>query len=242
MTISGSRQFVLPIPFEPVHDFDNFYVCPGNKQAFDIFQSILANQWGFSVLFIYGESGTGKSHLLQALQLKLADSRESLLLSFEESTALHYSSIEQQRIERKQLFLVDRIDLIQATEDEELAFFDLFNIFFRAEKLIIVTSRVHPHELLQVHERLRSRLNSGHIVRIDRVDEATLSFIMKKRAADFQLEIPEKVIEYLLLRIPRSPGFVQQLLGKINEQSLSQKRPVTIPLVREILESDITVP
>lgn len=234
-----SEQYVIPLEYQPLFRFDNFIQCPGNSEAFTavfhLGQEIINHQ----VLYIYGSEGTGKTHLCHALlnQRKYSDNSFSFIyLTFKNYHLKHMSEDKLNATNETNILIIEDVHLIQNSRFEETVF-GLFNIFVQRQKPIIVTSQKHPNKLNSLHKRMTSRFASGTIINIDVLNEDTCIEIVKKIAKDHQVLFPDKVIQYLIKRVPRNPQYLRELFTEIDKFSLQSKKPISITLVKKVLNN-----
>ena len=161
----------------PKYTFGSFVVGSSNQFAHAACTAVAENPGKtYNPLFIYGGSGLGKSHLINAVGNFLVDGRKGLkilYLSAEQFTNDVIHSIRHQKMEefRKRyrnldVFLVDDIHFIAGKERTQEEFFHTFNALYESEKQIIITSDRFPNEIASITDRLRSRFNWGLIADI----------------------------------------------------------------------------
>lgn len=125
-------------------------------------------------------------------------------------------------------------DIDREIDEEEL--FHLYNSAKSEGKYILLTSKSHPSSLDLKLPDLRSRLKSCPAIAINLPDDELLSFVLTKHFSDRQLKVNKEVMNYLLLRIERSFVAAENIVDSIDKLSLQEKRNITIPLVRKVLE------
>ena len=202
-----NSQIPLSFPVNESLHARDFMVLPCNERAIDFVNKY--PDWHYPALIIYGEKGCGKTHLLNLLQDRLTDGG----------------------------LIVDDVDMTFGDDDAET---DLFHRFNQAKEngnfLVLAMSKNMAQQDVKLPD-LASRLRAAPSVEIESPDETSLQAILVKLFHDRQLNVEPGVIAYILPRIERSFASVQDLVKKIDEKSLSSKRSVTIPLVRDILGS-----
>ncbi|MFC1850300.1 DnaA ATPase domain-containing protein [candidate division CSSED10-310 bacterium] len=236
---SEPRQLILPFEFNPVYRLDNFVVCPGNRDAFLSIKDLCQSAYGSKILYLYGEQGTGKTHLAQGLinhKRETDNTFEGLVFSCSLTQPFDagiYSLPEAGNM--PDLLVIENADYLHRITDGEDGIFALFNLFNQQEKPILITSKVHPTQLIYLHERLRSRFYSGNTIKIAHLDENTCIRILKKLATDHQVIMPDKVIQYIILRAPRNPADIQKIFHEMDALALKLKKPITINVARKVL-------
>ncbi len=213
-----------------IFTFNNFIVGNSNKFAYTAAKAIAADPGGqinkkggianYNPLFIYGNSGLGKTHLLNAIsnQIKLdyPDMKvvyiksEDFLNEF--MTVLYNKKTEEFREKYRNIdvFLVDDIQFIAGKESTEWEFFHTFNALVDNGKQVVLTSDRAPKDIQSIIDRLRGRFESGLIVDIQIPEYETRCAIIKRKAELLNFEIPENVINYIAERIKSN---IRQLEG-----------------------------
>ncbi|MEW6408970.1 MAG: DnaA/Hda family protein [Nitrospirota bacterium] len=223
-------QLIIQFPLNPEFSLENFIVCPENEVAYRaVVEMVQDNHLPFNPLFIYGESGSGKTHLLTAAS-KILDVTEIINLKGEVEAGL--SSFIQKAL------LIDNIHLISPEVSKEV--FRLFNKFYIEGKKIIITSLLPPNQRSNVDEHLGSRLSSGMVVRLSLLNDETRLKIMKKIAKDSGFDLTEEVASYILTHVRRDIGSLQDALKRAIEYSLMTKQRLTVPLVRKVIHAGDT--
>lgn len=218
-------QFIIQFPLNPEFSLENFVVCPENEVAYKAVLEMVRNDTPpFNPLFIYGESGSGKTHLLTAAG-KILDITEIINLKWGIEAGL--SSFTQNAL------LIDDIHLIPPETATEV--FRLFNKFYMEGKKIIITSLLPPNQITNVDEHLGSRLSSGMVVRLNLLNDEARLKIMKKIAKDRGFDLTEEVADYILTQVRRDIGSLQDALKRTIEYSLMTKQRLTVSLARKVL-------
>ncbi len=188
-----------------VYTFENFIVGSSNNMAFSASKRV-ANTPGlvaFNPLFIYGNSGLGKTHLLNAIIQKMRENNSSSNIiyttseDFTNELIICIDSKNTDAFHNKyrncDALLVDDIQFIAGKERTEEEFFHTFNTLVKDGKQIILTSDKKPNEIPKIEERLRTRFESGLICDIQPPDFETRVAIVKNKAEYFNLEMPSDV-------------------------------------------------
>lgn len=219
--------------------FDTFVVGASNKFAHAAAQAVAANPGkAYNPLFIYGNSGLGKTHLLNALchEIKKNDpSMKIVLTDGEEFTnefieALnHRTTTEFQNKYRKvDVLLMDDVQFIASKERTQEEFFHTFNCLYEAGKQIVVTSDRPPKEMKRLDDRLCTRLEGGLLADVQPPDLETRTAIIRTKAAQFGMILSEDVVQYIAENITSN---VRQLEGVVKR----------LTAYRDILDDTITV-
>ncbi len=185
---------------------------------------------GDPVLFIHGETGSGRTHLLQAA---CTVARPAAFLPAGDYAAQPAAMIE--GWETFELVCIDDIGAFAGKAEWERALFALFNALQAAGGRWIAAGDGPPASLGFGLADLASRLAAGPVFRLHPLDDDGRVGALAAHAARRGFELPEEVARYLIARIPRDMHSLVATLDRIDAASLSQKRKVTIPLVRELI-------
>lgn len=212
-------QYLLPLPHAPRYTAESFIISASNKSAWDWLHAW--PDWPGGALLLHGPAGCGKTHLAQLWRqaAEAAESSGAELPATPPSGAAHW--------------LLEDID--RGTDARRL--FHWLNYVREQGGTLLLTSRLPAAQLPFTLKDVTSRLLAMPAAEIQPPDDAVLEGALRKQAIDRQLPLDEDVIAYLLPRMERSFAGMRHLLERIDQASLAQKRPVTIPLVKKLLES-----
>jgi chromosomal replication initiation ATPase DnaA len=206
-------QATLPFVSENTYEDDDFVVSVCNMEAFRVITH--PELWLGGVVMIIGDEGSGKSHLgrIFANRCDAVYADPSLgLLGLPEKD-----------------FIVEDID----KSCDEIALFHLLNHARTHGLKVLMTMGSYPRFKIS---DLQSRINAAHKVLIKRPTDDLLKIILIKRFSDLQLRVGQEVLDYIFTRSRRSFGYIKRLVAAIDHLSLTQKREITVPLVREVLQ------
>ena len=238
-----SQQFIIQFPSRPEYEFSNFIVSEGSRFALKCAQDICSdNPATYQTLYISGAEGLGKTHLLMAIGNHLA-SRGTLALYIHcrelmESLGQEEKSVDQRLEEhaaRADFLLLDDIDRISGHSVAQEALYRIYNQIKERGGRMVFAGRTPASGLEATESFITSRFKWGMTAEILPMDDESSSQLFHKLADDLSLEIPDKVIDFLLARIPRDFQSIQQAVTRINQESLRQKHRVTLPLVKTAL-------
>jgi chromosomal replication initiator protein len=208
--------------FNPKYTFESFVVGSSNQLAYAAAQAAAQNPGeGYNPLFIYGGSGLGKTHLLQAIGHSLQAKNASVLyVSGEQFTnefidAIRHKKTDEFRNKYRSVdaLMVDDIQFISGKEQTEESFFHTFNELHNSNRQIIVTSDKLPQSLPGMEERLRSRFEWGLTVDIQPPDLETRMAILQAKAEQSDTEIALDVLELVAQQARRN---IRELEGSLN--------------------------
>ena len=197
------HQLVLDISAPAAPDFDN-YVAGPNAEALASVRRFAAGELRDAVLYLWGEPGSGRSHLLRA--------------------ATHANS---------SLVVADDVETLDEPAQQRL--FNAINAARQGDPGVLAAGSQPPAQLT-LREDLRTRLAWGLVYQLKPLSDADKALHLQAQAARRGLRLPEEVVGYLLTRLPRDLASLNSVLDALDRYSLSAKRPVTLPLVREALE------
>ncbi len=207
------------------YTFERFVVGNSNKFAHAAAEAV-ANNPGFSYnpLFIHGESGLGKTHLLYAIAdtIKRAHPNYNIVyirgdaFTNELIQAIRDNTNEQFRIKYRSadVFLMDDVQFVAGRESTQEEMFHTFNTLFEAKKQIVFTSDRPPKEMLRLEDRLKTRFEWGLLADIQPPDYETRMAIIKNKAIRMGFDLPEEVIIYIAENITAN---VRQIEGTVNK-------------------------
>ena len=219
--------------FEEVHvDLEDFVPGP-NQLAVDALRHWLgdAGPW---FLMLWGGSGTGKSHLIEAaVRANGRDHSRAMYVPLGE--VLEFGPAILDDLESIDYLAIDDIHLAAGDAAWEQALFNLFNRTQGAQGRLLVSSASGPRGFQFELPDLSSRLNSGLLYQLVELGDGEKQVVLQKRAASRGLSMPDKVASYLLSRLCRDMRELNHIFDSIDAASLSTGRELTIPFVRDVL-------
>ena len=205
--------------------FENFVVGPSNKLAFAAAKAVAAQPAEhYNPLFIYGDSGLGKTHLIYSIAHEIRQKRPAAKIVYIKGDDFINEFIEAVRTGRNQdfrvkyreadLLLVDDIQFVAGKEETQNEFFHTFNTLYEAGKQIVLTSDRPPHEMSKLTDRLRTRFEWGLQVDVKPPNLETRIVIIQNKAAQLGLILDQKIVNYIAENIT---GNVRQLEGTVKK-------------------------
>lgn len=245
--------------------FDHFVVGSSNQFAYNAALHVAGHPGqSYNPLFIYGESGLGKTHLLYAIYHTIHREHPEYNIIFikgdefsnelQEAIRTKTTDAFRQKYRDKDLLLVDDIQFIAGKEQTQEEFFNTFNNLYEAGHQIVLTSDRPPSEMARLEKRLQTRFEWGLLADIQPPDYETRCAIIKNKAILLGLELPSDVIEYIAQNITANvrqmEGTIKRLLAyrdlmgqKVNDenagraiQALIHSRDEYIPSPEIIIE------
>ena len=207
--------------------FDTFIVGSSNKFAYAASQAVAATPGqAYNPLFIYGNSGLGKTHLLNAICTEIKknnpnakiiytggeDFTNELILSIEKKTMPDFHN----KYRTIDVLLVDDIQFIAGKASTQEEFFHTFNALIQDNKQIVLTSDRPPKEISLLEDRIKTRFEWGLLADIQPPDIETRIAIIKRKAALMSFELPDEVVQYIAEKIKNNVRQLEVAVKKIN--------------------------
>ncbi|HEX4703731.1 MAG TPA: chromosomal replication initiator protein DnaA, partial [Pseudonocardiaceae bacterium] len=228
------------------YTFDTFVIGSSNRFAHAAAVAVAeAPARAYNPLFIWGESGLGKTHLLHAVghyAQRLFPGMRVRYVSTEEFTNDFINSLRddrkvafQRRYRDVDVLLVDDIQFLEGKEGTQEEFFHTFNTLHNANKQIVVSSDRPPKGLGTLEDRLRTRFEWGLITDIQPPELETRIAILRKKAAQDRLNVPAEVLEFIADRIERNIRELEGALIRVTAFASLNRQPVDVQLAEIVL-------
>ncbi len=230
----------------PKYTFDNFVIGQSNRFAHAAAVAVAeAPAKAYNPLFIYGDSGLGKTHLLHAIgdyALSLYAgirvryvSSEEFTNDFINSIANNRGSAFQARYRDVDILLIDDIQFLQGRAETQEAFFHTFNTLHDHDKQVVITSDVPPKHLTGFEDRMRSRFEWGLITDVQAPDLETRIAILRKKAQSERLHIPDDVLEYIATVVSKNIRELEGALIRVSAFASLNRSSLDISLAQTVL-------
>ncbi len=228
-----------PLAPEAMYTFASFIVGQDNRFAHAAAQAVAANPArAYNPLFIYGNSGLGKTHLLHAIKNDLAANKPEyrvLYIGGEQFTneliaAIAAGNTEpfHEKYRSVDVLLVDDVQFIGGKEATQEEFFHTFNALHNAHKQIVLTSDRPPKEIKSLEERLRTRFEWGLLADVQPPDVETRISIIYRKAEMLGFELPAEVAEYIAVHVKND---IRQLEGAVKKLNAYYRMENIIPSI-----------
>lgn len=235
----------------PNYTFDTFVIGQSNRfahaAAFAVSESPAQ---AYNPLFIYGDSGLGKTHLLHAIghyAKHLFPSLRVRYVNSEEFTNDFINSIRddegssfKQIYRNVDMLLIDDIQFLAGKEHTQEEFFHTFNALHNHQKQVVITSDLPPKQLTGFAERMRSRFEWGLITDVQPPELETRIAILRKKAQSESLDVPDDVMEYIASHITANIRELEGALIRVTAFASLNKQPVDVALAEVVLKDLIT--
>lgn len=216
-------QLAFDLGHRPALGRDDFLVAPCNAEAVAWLERW--PHWPSHAVALFGAAGCGKTHLLAAFA-----HGHGGVVNFD-AAALDAEAV--LRMELPAVVMVDNLDSLT----DEAALFHLWNRTKEAGRALLLAGRNAPARLAVALPDLRSRLSAIPALGIGAPDDGLLAALLVKHFADRQLRVGEDVVSYILGRIERSFAAIGQVVEALDHASLKDRRAITVPLARAVLEA-----
>ena len=259
--VDGSEEFTLTelpdaleetsVRLDKRYTFDSFVVGESNRFVFAAAKSVAEAPGGnnFNPLYIYGGTGLGKTHLMQAIANEIAEKKPSLrvvyttseafLNDYVNSLAAKKSSFFRNRYRNVDVLMIDDVQFWAGKFGVQEAFFHTFNELFAQNKQIVISSDCPAKDLTTLEERLRTRFEGGLIADIQPPDTETKIAILKRKALERKYVVPDDVLAFL---VKNSDNNVRTLEGRLNTVIFASKlheEPISLHLAATALQESI---
>lgn len=222
------KQLGLPISLDSKMLLSNFSVK--QNQALLTFIDTLFSQNGSSVMFVYGDRSSGKTHLLQGCIFKaLEQNLKAVYIDIKQALPSDFLNT----LSDYDWVCVDNIDQLSVIQQQEL--FDLYNQIKHTNTKLIVSAPVMPGELTLLTD-LKTRLSLAVVYRLEQPDDQEKIVLIQRKMQDKNLEIDDKIYAYLFKVFSRDLSVVLSAIDQLDRESLRQKSPISIPFVKKVLK------
>ncbi|MES2023463.1 MAG: chromosomal replication initiator protein DnaA [Patescibacteria group bacterium] len=234
----------------PRYRFDSFIVGTFNEMAYAASQAIIENPGTkYNPFFVYGGTGLGKTHLIQAVGNAIKDKYQNKkvhYLTLEKFATDFINSLQgnkansfKEKYRKYDLLIIDDIQFIGKMEKIQEELFHTFNTFYQNNKQIIFSSDKHPNYIPELADRLKSRFAAGMIVDVSEPEYESRMAILKIKLKESDIELEPEILDYISSVIQ---GNVRELEGCLNTiicQYRLKNRPLTLAEVKNLLKNSI---
>lgn len=228
--------------------FENFVIGSSNQMACRASQAVAnAPAKAYNPLFIYGQSGLGKTHLMQALVhevLRMNPAAQCVYLTSEQFTnelieSIHHKTTNEfkQKYRNVDILLIDDIQFIAGKRSTQEEFFHTFNAMHDNRKQIVISSDRPPKEISDLEERLVTRFLWGLTVDIQPPDFENRVAILRKKLELENVHVPDDVVYFIAEQIKTNIRELEGALIRVVASSILQEKPITILLAQIVLKN-----
>ena len=232
------------------YTFDRFIVGNSNKFAHAASLAVANNPgYAYNPLFIYGDSGLGKTHLLKAIKNEIESSNPDLKVAFVTCEDFTNEFLDLLRVGRGAEFrnryrpvdvlLIDDIQFIAGKQSTEEEFLNTFNALYDRHKQIVMAADRKPNEMKTLADRLRTRFEQGLLADIQQPDYETRVAIVKSKAGLLGLEIPDEVAEFVASRLKSHTRQLESAVKKLSAYHKLSGDPLSLSMAQNAIKDTI---
>ncbi|MFM2357532.1 MAG: ATPase [Candidatus Parcubacteria bacterium] len=232
----------------PRYTFDNFVVGPFNELAFAASQAVIKRPGiTYNPLFLYGDTGRGKTHLIQAIGNHIKNSStekrvhyvtsEKFTLDYLNSLKENKTNYFKEKYRKYDVLIMDDIQFFSNTEKTQEELFHLFNTLYDNNKQIIFSSDKHPNFIPNLEDRLRSRFSAGMIIDVPQPDHESRVAILKTKSQIQNFPLTDEIINFLAASVT---GNIRELEGVLNSvicQSQLKGKELNINEIKSLIKN-----
>ncbi len=233
----------------PKYTFENFIIGPFNEVAYSAAQATLRQPGTYNPLFIYGSTGLGKTHLIQAVGngLKAKNPNLSVLyINSEKFTNDIISAIQSNKIavlkekyRAHDVFIMDDIQFLSGKDKVQEELFHLFNIFYDKNRQVIFSSDKHPNYIVGLEDRLKSRLSQGMIIDVSKPEYESRVAILQSKAKEQGLVISHEVLNFIASNVEGNIRELEGIFNTLLAQIQTKGREPNIQEVKTLIKNNI---
>jgi len=233
-----SNQIPLSLTIRDEASFNNFYT-PGNEVALSHIKSSISKAMSDGSIFVWGSACSGKTHILQAACSYASDQGlKAAYIPLKDGVEFNMSILDS--LENFDLVCIDDIDSVAGSKSWEQAIFFFYNRAFETGTQVIISGQKSLKETDLKLPDLISRLSWGFVFHLQTLTDENKTKALQARAKLRGFDLPDSVVAYLLRRIPRDMNTLFNMLDELDLASLSAKRRLSIPIVKEWFDTSET--
>lgn len=231
----------------PRYNFDSFIIGPFNDLAYTAAQAIIKKPGvAHNPLVVYGQTGLGKTHLIQSTGNELKKNGLRVFYTTSEKFSLDYTNsvMNNQRNSFKEkyrkydVFIMDDIQFLSKKEGTQEEIFHLFNELYEKNKQIIFSSDKHHNYIPNLEDRLKTRFSQGITVDIAQPDYESRLMIIQTKLKSYNFELSKEILDYIATNIIGSIRELEGILNTISCQVELHRKPLQIADIKEIVKNN----
>jgi len=244
---NNKEEDINDININKNYTFERFVTGSSNEHARAAAMGVAKNpSKNHNPLYIFGEVGLGKTHLLMAIANYIMENNPWMVVKYISAETFQHEFIEaklnnmdndfKSRYRKVDVFLIDDIQFIsQKAEATQEVIFHTFNYLYQHGKQIVISGDRPPQQLSTLKDRLVSRFQSGLIVDIKPPNMETRELIIRARSAEAKLELSNEVIRYIATTVRSQVRFLEAVLIRIKFISEIEKKSIDLPLIKNTI-------
>ena len=236
----------LGAPLDPRFTFENFIIGKPNELAFAAARRVAETEVApYNPLFLYGGVGLGKTHLMHAIALHLRKTRPQKHVDYLSAEKFMYQFIRalrfrdtvafKEQFRSGDILMIDDVQFIAGKDSTQEEFFHTFNALVDQNRQVVISADKSPHDLEGMEERMKSRLGWGLVADIHPTTYELRYGILQSKADNLDIEIPEKILEFLAHKIVSNVRELEGALNRIVAYANLIGRPITLETTQEVL-------
>lgn len=245
------KDEVIPDNLQPTYSFTNFVTGDCNQFAASAARAVAdkPRKNSYSPLFLFGKTGVGKTHLLNAIGNHIKSSEKDLKIFYTSGEKFHVHFVEKVLSNSTSSFMkfyrqfdvliIDDIHFLSGKEKTQDNFFHVFNELYQQGKLIAISSDKAVNELVGIDERLISRFSQGLCVDIQQPDYETRLAIILKKSREEGCELPMDIAEYIATNYTRNIRNIEGAIIKLYATVAFGNQPMSLQLAQRVLGDDL---
>ncbi len=233
----------------PRYTFKTFVVGPFNELAFAASQAILKKTAAYNPLFIFGSTGHGKTHLIQAIGNNFKEEnpgRKIFYMTSETFTNDYLNSLNsgeinlfKEKYKKYDVLIIDDIQFLSAKTKTQEEFFHLFNNFHDSGKQLIFSSDKHPNFITDIEDRIKSRFNAGMILEIQKPDFESRIQILRKKSSLMNLSLTDDTVEFLASSVEGNVRELEGILNLVLVQTQLKNKELNINEIKDLTKNTV---
>jgi len=233
----------------PRYIFDSFVVGPFNELAHAASRSVIKNPGAtYNPLFIYGNTGHGKTHLIQAIGNHIKKdfpNKKVFYLTSERFGTEYFSSLQtnttqkfKDRYRKYDVIIMDDIQFFANKEKFQEELFHLFETFYQTNRQLVFSSDKHPNFIPGLEDRLKSRFNQGMIIDIPAPDHESRMAILKTKSISNNIELKPEVLDFLASSVESNVRELEGVVNAIVCQTQLKNRPLSLLEIKNLIKNN----
>lgn len=234
----------------PRYTFDKFIVGSFNELAYAAAQAVIKRpEQSYNPLFIYGGSGLGKTHLIQAIGneiKKIYPEKKVIYITLERFMNEYVSSVQNSRgvvfrekYRKFDVLIIDDIQFISGKDGTQNELFHLFNTLYEQGKNIIFSSDKHPNHIIGLEDRLKTRFNAGMTIDIQEPDLESRMAIIKEKTSTLSIPLSDEVLSFIASSITGSIREIEGVINLISMHSEMKQKPVSLTEIKLLVRNSV---
>ncbi len=233
----------------PRYVFDSFIIGPFNELANAASKAVVKNPGGtYNPLFIYGNTGHGKTHLIQAIGNHIKKDfpqKKVFYLTSERFGSEYFSSLQtnttqkfKEKYRKYDVIIMDDIQFFSSKEKFQEELFHLFETFYQSNRQLVFSSDKHPNFIIDLEDRLRSRFSQGMIIDIPAPDQESRVAILRAKSLGQNIDLNPEILNFLAHNIDSN---IRELEGVVNAvvcQTQLKERPLSLLEIKNLIKNN----